>query len=48
MGFEDGANIASVFSILNISVLAAWAAWGDTQLDDKLLEMIGNASFGLR
>ena len=43
MGFEDGANIASVFSILNISVLAAWAAWGDTQLDDKLLEMIGNA-----
>lgn len=43
LGFGDGANIAAVFSILHTSVLAAWGAWGDTQLDPTLLELIGNA-----
>ena len=43
MGFEDGANIAAVFSIIHISVLAAWAAWGNTQLDNELIKLIGNA-----
>jgi len=37
MGFEDGANIASVFAFTHCSVLAAWAAMGDTQLDADLL-----------
>jgi len=43
MGLGDGANIASVFSIMHISVLAAWAAWGNTELDSELIELIGNA-----
>ncbi len=43
MAFGDGANIASVFSIMHISVLAAWAAWGETALDDELLHHLGNA-----
>jgi len=43
MGFGDGANIAAVFSIMHVSILAAWAAWGDTNLDDELIKLIGNA-----
>ncbi|MBQ6551251.1 MAG: hypothetical protein IJL78_07580 [Lachnospiraceae bacterium] len=43
MGFGDGANIASIFAILYQSYLAAFAAWGDTSLDCKLLAQIGDA-----
>ncbi len=42
MGFGDGAKIASIFSILYISYLAAWSAWGDTELDPALIAQIGN------
>ncbi len=40
LGFGDGAQIASVFAFTHCSVLAAWAAWGDTQLDPALLELL--------
>ena len=43
MGFGDGANIASVFSIMHVSILAGWSAWGDTNLDDGLIKLIGDA-----
>lgn len=43
LGFGDGAAMAAVFAVLHISVLAAWAAWGDTQLDETLLEQLGGA-----
>jgi predicted esterase len=43
LGFGAGANIAAVFSIIHVSVLAAWGAWGDTQLNDELIRMIGGA-----
>ena len=43
LGFGDGAAVAAVFAVLHVSVLAAWAAWGDTGLDDTLLEFLGTA-----
>ena len=43
LGFGDGAAVAAVFAVLHVSVLAAWAAWGDTGLDDTLLESLGTA-----
>lgn len=43
MGFGDGARMAAVFSVIHVSVLAAWAAYGDTQLDESLLDWLGTA-----
>ena len=43
MGFGDGANIASIFAILYQSYLAAFAAWGDTEVDPVLLSKLGDA-----
>lgn len=41
-GFMDGAWLASLFAVTHVSVLAAWAALGDTSLDEKLLDQLGN------
>jgi len=43
MGFGDGAKIASIFAMLYQSYLAGFAAYGDTQIDDRLIEKIGQA-----
>jgi len=40
MGFGDAAQIAAVFAFTHASVLAAWAAWGNTELDPELLELL--------
>ena len=42
MGFEDGAWLASLFAVTHASVLAAWAAMGDTGLPQELLDQLGN------
>lgn len=42
MGFEDGAAAAALFAVTHVSVLAGWAAWGDTQLDEALLASLGD------
>lgn len=41
-GFGDGAKAAAVFAMTHVSVLAAWAAWGDVSLDDDLVRDIGS------
>jgi len=43
MGFCDGAKIASIYAMLYQSYLAGFAAYGDTQIDDRLIDLLGNA-----
>ena len=43
LGFEDGANIAVILTVLYQSYFAAFAAFGDTSVDEKLLSQIGSA-----
>lgn len=43
MGFGDGANIASVFAVMHISALSGFAAWGNIDINEELLNKIGSA-----
>ena len=42
VGFGDGAKVAAMFAITHITVLAGWAACGDTSLDQALLDRLAN------
>lgn len=42
MGFGDSAWVASLFAVTHVSVLAAWSAAGDTELDQELLDRLGD------
>ena len=41
-GFGDGAIPASFFAVTHCEVLAGWAAWGNTQVNNELLNILGN------
>ena len=43
LGFGDGANIAVILTVLYQSYFAAFAAWGCTEVDEKLLAKLGGA-----
>ncbi|MBQ4239710.1 MAG: hypothetical protein II672_01180 [Oscillospiraceae bacterium] len=42
LGFGDGAAPAALFAVTHCETLAAWGAWGDTALDDLILERLGS------
>jgi len=42
LGFEDGAYMAAIFSMLYSSVFAAAAICGKVEIEDELIERIGN------
>ncbi|MBR5979843.1 MAG: hypothetical protein IK029_03510, partial [Oscillospiraceae bacterium] len=41
LGFGDGAAPAALFAVTHCETLAAWGAWGGTELDETLLERLG-------
>ena len=42
LGFGDGAKPAALFAVTHCETLAGWGAWGDTSVDPKLLDILGN------